>query len=698
MDNLMDVLAQAQKELMKHEDGEQHTLHTEANLETLSKNEVLDEKPETNYAFAGDKNLLEENGLRSRDTEIEENKVDRNFDRNDLIQDEPRRGKEVGASSRNEASEQVGGGIRETERGSSNEQVTDTGSGGEDDSDGDQEFSDAAEDEFEVEKEVDEDIDSAPELVRRAGDSKDGVGLTEEESEKSKGEEVIFLLDLLALSAVDIAFPMKKMLCSPRILKLGFAFKQDQIHLAASFSGPEACGCFDKVEPYIDISKLYKQLLHANSTTVKHKGRRFVLGGTYSLSGISKAVLGHHLRKDAQCSDWEQRPLTEDQIYYAASDTHCLLAIFDTLLADALALISPVPAPAPAPAQNDRGDKPGLTIQQRASSLRDSRGEGLKFLTGSNNMRGTTSGSYIFTPKMSTASQMVEAALRPSPVSSPHESVVATAEQECSGERFSKFVKKYSERLLVNEESRSRSHARRPRGRRAREALKNPDSNNEINLEWIGPAPWDVRIGGDGTPKFLCDVMVEGLARQLRCVGVDAASPPTKKSDPRQMVEQAMGEGRVLLTKDIKLLRRRLMPDNLAHFVKNLGKWEQLAEVMKVFQITVSESDLLSRCVKCNGEFTPRPLTSKEAKEQAPATQDVPKSVLETCDEYWQCSVCGHLFWQGFQFDRARQKFAAVCVKPNDDDLVPETIQPLDIACEFLEEPEKAFALGLPTV
>ena len=112
---------------------------------------------------------------------------------------------------------------------------------------------------------------------------------------------------------------------------------------------------------------------------------------------------------------------------------------------------------------------------------------------------------------MSTASQMVEAALRPSSLSSPR-GLVTTGEQECSGERFSKFVKKYSERLLVNEGNRSRSHARRPRGRRAREALKNPDSNNELNLEWVGPAPWDVRIGGDGTPKFLCDVMVSSIS------------------------------------------------------------------------------------------------------------------------------------------------------------------------------------------
>lgn len=51
----------------------------------------------------------------------------------------------------------------------------------------------------------------------------------------------------------------------------------------------------------------------------------------------------------------------------------------------------------------------------------------------------------------------------------------------------------------------------------------------------------------------------------------------------------------------------------------------------------------------------------------------------------------------GFQFDRAKQKFAAVCVKAIQEDSALEDdgpIEPLDIACEFLEEPEKAFALS----
>lgn len=243
-DNLLDVLAQAQKELMKHQEGEP-AVYTEAKLETLSKDE--NPEPESDYAFPGNKNLLEENGLKSRDTEVEENKVKNSFEANDLsIQENFRRAEELPTTSGNEAPPLLGGGTKETESESSNGQGIDTGgSDGEDVSDGDQEFSDAGENEFEVDKDVVEEIDSVPELVRRAGHSKDGERLTEEESERSQGEEVIFVLDLLALLAADFAFPMKKMLCSPRILKLGFAFKNDQLHLAASF--PDASGCFDKV-------------------------------------------------------------------------------------------------------------------------------------------------------------------------------------------------------------------------------------------------------------------------------------------------------------------------------------------------------------------------------------------------------------------------------------------------------------------
>jgi uncharacterized protein with PIN domain len=71
-----------------------------------------------------------------------------------------------------------------------------------------------------------------------------------------------------------------------------------------------------------------------------------------------------------------------------------------------------------------------------------------------------------------------------------------------------------------------------------------------------------------------------------------------------------------------------------------------MVQVMKVFEISVLQSDILSRCVKCNGEFIPKALTSNEAKAAAPAGQEVPVAVLKSCDHFWQCSMCFHLFWQ----------------------------------------------------
>nr|GMD56660.1 exonuclease mut-7 homolog [Ipomoea batatas] len=111
------------------------------------------------------------------------------------------------------------------------------------------------------------------------------------------------------------------------------------------------------------------------------------------------------------------------------------------------------------------------------------------------------------------------------------------------------------------------------------------------------PPPWDVSLGGDGCPKFLCDcdgngnfkigllfpqiagkfifkklshpaAQVEGLAKHLRCVGIDAAVPPLKKPQTRDLIEQASKEKRVLITRDAKLLRHGYLIENQVYRVK----------------------------------------------------------------------------------------------------------------------------------
>lgn len=51
------------------------------------------------------------------------------------------------------------------------------------------------------------------------------------------------------------------------------------------------------------------------------------------LDGLSKLCVGQFnvaINKEMQCSDWSQRPLTEEQIQYAALDAFALLQLFDS--------------------------------------------------------------------------------------------------------------------------------------------------------------------------------------------------------------------------------------------------------------------------------------------------------------------------------------------------------------------------------
>jgi len=68
------------------------------------------------------------------------------------------------------------------------------------------------------------------------------------------------------------------------------------------------------------------------------------------------------------------------------------------------------------------------------------------------------------------------------------------------------IVTKYGERLLLKEADR-RPRASRRKGRRQSVNIKGKEEL-ECNGNWQDMPPWDPSLGGDGCPKFLCDVMV----------------------------------------------------------------------------------------------------------------------------------------------------------------------------------------------
>ncbi|PKU84080.1 hypothetical protein MA16_Dca010366 [Dendrobium catenatum] len=93
------------------------------------------------------------------------------------------------------------------------------------------------------------------------------------------------------------------------------------------------------------------------------------------------------------------------------------------------------------------------------------------------------------------------------------------------------IVKMYGERIHLKEADRKPRVSRRKREQSSVNTKRKEEF--EINGNWQALPPWDPAYGGDGCSKFLCDVMVEGLARHLRCVGIDAAVPSIRKPEPR---------------------------------------------------------------------------------------------------------------------------------------------------------------------
>ncbi|XP_057798736.1 uncharacterized protein LOC131014699 [Salvia miltiorrhiza] len=441
--------------------------------------------------------------------------------------------------------------------------------------------------------------------------------------ELDSDESPIFLIDLQTIHMPPVYELLNQVFVAPNVLKLGFRFKQDLVYLSSTFCERDCAPGFDRVEPFIDISAIYNHL------QTKQPGRR-IPKQTKSLATICEEILGISLSKELQCSDWSQRPLTEEQKTYAAADAHCLVKIFNLFHAK--------------------------VVREGKSSQPSDVGPG----AGLKQILEKSSGD-----NMVTRAALVEASNMTRKIMPELHSIQTTEEansmksnnlNEQVDNSFLLVVRKHGDRILLKDSDRKPKTSKK----KAKKIMSKPKTS-EIIEDWEGPPPWDPSTGGDACPKFLCDVMVEGLAKHLRCVGIDAAVPHLRRPDTRDLIDQAQKEKRVLLTRDAKLLRHEYLIKNQIYRLKSLLKNDQLLEVIETFQLKISEDQLMSRCTKCNGKFIQKPLTTQEAVEAAKGFQVIPNCLFNKNLEFWQCMDCNQLYWEGTQYHNAVQKFIDVC-------------------------------------
>jgi uncharacterized protein with PIN domain len=138
--------------------------------------------------------------------------------------------------------------------------------------------------------------------------------------------------------------------------------------------------------------------------------------------------------------------------------------------------------------------------------------------------------------------------------------------------------------------------------------------------------------------KFIADNNVGKLARWLRLMGYDTLL--FREKDDNQMIQRALSENRVVLTKDAQFMRRRLVTDGKIKtiHIKHDDPKLQVQEVVKALKLNYHFKPF-RLCLECNQVLTP---CSKEEVQNL-----VPARVLETQTEYTECPSCHRIYWQG---------------------------------------------------
>lgn len=139
--------------------------------------------------------------------------------------------------------------------------------------------------------------------------------------------------------------------------------------------------------------------------------------------------------------------------------------------------------------------------------------------------------------------------------------------------------------------------------------------------------------------RFIADAHLGGLARLLRLTGFDTLYD--NHYDDAEIVAIAVREGRIVLTRDRELLKRR----ELTHgcFVHALKPELQAMEIFQRLDLCRNARPF-SLCLECNAPL--RPIDKADVAHRLPADVCARQTRFSTCDR------CRRVFWEGSHWQR----------------------------------------------
>ncbi|UUV19278.1 Mut7-C ubiquitin/RNAse domain-containing protein [Fusobacteria bacterium ZRK30] len=142
--------------------------------------------------------------------------------------------------------------------------------------------------------------------------------------------------------------------------------------------------------------------------------------------------------------------------------------------------------------------------------------------------------------------------------------------------------------------------------------------------------------------KFILDVHLGRLAKYLRIFGIDTLYENYYSDE--EIVKTALKEGRVILTRDRGILKRRVV--KYGYLIKSNESKEQLREIFLNFDILPKIKPFL-RCISCNG------ILEKADKEEI--IEELEPLTRKYYNEFFRCTICKKIYWKGGHRERMEE-------------------------------------------
>jgi hypothetical protein len=142
--------------------------------------------------------------------------------------------------------------------------------------------------------------------------------------------------------------------------------------------------------------------------------------------------------------------------------------------------------------------------------------------------------------------------------------------------------------------------------------------------------------------RFILDNNLGKLNDYLRLLGFDTLYDP--EWEDQTIAEQAGLQGRILLTRDRGLLKRKII--RLGYCVRADQPREQVSEVIEHFGLVKSVRPF-RRCVHCNGLLI--------SVHKAQIIEQLQPLTRLYYNEFMRCSDCGQIYWKGSHYDHMQE-------------------------------------------